>query len=533
MNNQKKYQDEDSLYENSISKHGKSYSNHKYDSPDNIVRFQLAEPEPSSSILTVEPIRKQTKIIGKKRKRNDINEDKPKDNNTLTNDEFRNTIKEFQQDFKDIGLLEENKVDTKSSTNLGILLLSQNIFDFVRIESNKLNKTLENTFLKEGMSGTNLKGIMNKMKNTKDKRLMRTRNMINRFNNIDFSNSSILGLFNKIVNYYDNKINECDFEFDRTNWKDINIHKTTEKIFSYKGLLINKTKNISSMERLYDRVVSRSLIYLLNKKGRTDNELSEALCKASEVFDKKYVTRVTPKYLNHIESLYEGSDNCNNILKYILSLIHCINTGKDIPDDFLYSLFDEEEECKKISRKPKLEVQQKSIVCNDVIEIPAADKKTELSASKNIIKIDTSAFLDNKEIEKRIQEEKIRLFKPTEGGNNVLFNVNVNLNVNLNVNVTNNENGAKNTIIKIDYDALNRQINNQPEDDAITLTDSDKTVSASSVSSKSIKKKNKIFSINKVKREEFQLMPIKNINFEIRPTLKKNRKCITNSIINN
>jgi hypothetical protein len=529
MNNPKKHQDDDPSNEKTVSKFGQTPSYYINSSPDNIFRINLAEPEHTSSIVTVEPHRKQNKVIGKKRKRNEeVEQNLCLNKKYLSRNEFKNTINEFEQEFKQIGLTIETPKDKKTTVNLGLLHFSQNIFDFVKLDSNKLNKTLENNLGRDGISETGIKYILNKLRNTKSMRLADTREMINRFNNIDFSNSHIFDICTKIVNYYDNKLNECDYEFEGINWKDINKNKTSEKISSYRNLIINKTKKLSSVERLYDRVVSRSLIYLLNKKGRFDNELKEALCKTNLVLDKKYIPALPLKYLNQIESLFDGN-KCENIFKYVLSLIQYINNKNEIPEDLLYILFDEEEIVKKSPRKPKQE-EQTNIIKNEAIIIPAEVPKSEKSTSaKNIIKIDTSAFLDNKEIEKRIQEEKKKLFIPSDCGNNVLFNVNVNLNVNLKVNVTNSETGTKSTIIKIDYDSINKHIHNQQLiDDGLTITASDKTISVCSR-----KKKNKIFVVSKVKREEFQLMPIKNINFEIRPTFKKNKKYNTSAIINN
>jgi hypothetical protein len=535
MNNQKKYQDEDSSNEKTISKLTATPSYYMKSSSDNIFRIQLAEPEPSLSIFTVEPFSKQNKVIGKKRKRNEVVDQKSKNNKQLNSVEFKKTIDNFEQEFKQIGLINDIPKAKKSTVNLGLLLLSLNIFDFVKVDSNKLNKTLENTLIKDGVTDINFREILNRLKDTKDMRLVKIRQMINKFNNMDIGDSQIFEIFSKIVNYYDNKLNVCEFEVDAINWKDINIHKTNEKISSHKNLLINKTKNISSVERVYDRGFFRSMIYLLNKKGKPDQDLIEAFGRTKVVLDRRYESKLAPKYLSLIENIYEGKEKCNNILKNIISLVKSINNNEDVPDDLLYTLFEEEKSVKKAPRKSKqLEVQNNNIICNEKFNIAAEDRMLEKSIStNNIIKIDTSAFLDNKEIEKRIHEEKKKLFRPSDY-NNVLFNVNVNLNLNLNVNVTNNESGTKSTIIKIDYDSINKHINNlPPPDDAVTITASEKTLSASSVSYKSKKKKSKIFMVSKVKREEFQLMPIKNINFEIRPTFKKNKKCITNTIINN
>jgi hypothetical protein len=532
MNNQKNYQDEDSSYKNSISKHSKAHPTNSNGSLDNVFRIHFTEMEPSSSIYTVEPIHKQIKFTGKKRKRNEENRVNTKDSKNLTTKEFQNTLDDFDEDFKQLGIARDSHIEKKSSVNLGVLLLFQNIFDYLRLDSNRLNKTIEGTFIKDGISDTNIKNVLSKLKTTKDKRLADLQQSINRYSNIDLVNSNILELFEKILNYFDKKINVCDFEYEAINWKYLNLFNTSEKISSHRNVILNKTKKVSSIEKLYDNVISRSLIYLLNRKGKADSELIEYLQRTNEVFDKKYVSNISPKYLNQIESIYEDSDKGSNIIKYMLSLVQFINSGKELPDDYLYSVFDKEFIEKKNFRKFK-PVETKNILCESEVT-PVEEKKPDVSIlGKNIIKIDTSAFLDNKVIEKKIQEEKEKLFKPIDcTNNNVLFNVNVNLNVNLNVNVTNNQNRAKNTIIKIDYDSINKQINNLPDDDAVTITDSDKTISVNSVRIKS-KKKNKIFMVSKVKRDEFSLMQIKNINFEIRPTLKKNRKSTTNSIINN
>ena len=165
-----------------------------------------------------------------------------------------------------------------------------------------------------------------------------------------------------------------NYEIDTLNWKDI-LNKNVEKVSSYRDLYIKKLKFINNEDELYDRILNRSLIYMVNKKGiKVDPELNNALnCSIKLINDEKKFPYIRNRFKNRIRSLY-SNDNKSSF-KYLTYLIYLLNKGEEIPDSLMNTLF---------SNKDKYEPKRGRT--SNIVNLPTLSSTNPVSPNESLNK---------------------------------------------------------------------------------------------------------------------------------------------------
>ena len=508
---------------------------------------EIPEQEASSNI-TVDLRKKffSSEVIGKKRKREQMSKSEEKDKMDIK--KFSTTMYEYRNEFESLGIITDSnlggycyKSEEKKNIITSLSMLNFNIYNYIRVDNNKINKLFENYLNKEENYFYD-KSIKEDIEKIKKSCNTYNGDIIHNFNNIDLNNTILFELFSKVLNYYDNQLNDNDYEIDTLNWKDI-FNKNVEKVASYRDLYVKKLKFTNKVDQLYERILNRSLIYMINKKNfKVDSDLNNALNSSIKLLNYgSKLPFIRNRFKNRIRSLYSDDNLC--VMKYITYIIYFINKGLDIPDSLIYNIISDKEKNKpKRGRTPNIvslstlsstntfsprkTINKKEKVKDDKKYSISRQSYSENNNGKNIIKIETSSFLD-KDDNKKINNthNNSELFKPNN--HNFLVNFNVNLNVNVNLNLSNKNNEKRNSIIKIGYDSLkninfNNNNNNDDDDKTITVnSENDDTLSSMSIKEEKKLERNKIFQVDKIRKEEnFQLY--KSIDFEINP--KRNKK---------